>query len=286
MATNNSVDFVRKILNEFVKYRNVEANFLMVFTACADLNLQPSAVNAAPVTSGAKVRAVIERIVPKLGVNSDYSDAFAALWEARPELKLQCNENILAGIAGEEITGYHLIYLAGQPDVAEKLATTLAYQREQARVSAELHEAQKLAEEAAALQKELLDRYKDPTTGKLFKTILPQKFKQEEQRVLNLDIDSLRQEVAGVREKKRLASLSKDDLRKEIHRDAVQKQQSAYAERWPALPETWFPRGSYTGIPLNRDTLLQMAKNDVELFRRFVTNYGQQQIDARLNGQS
>jgi hypothetical protein len=215
----------------------------------------------------------------------DYRDAFAALWEARPELKLQCNENILADIAGEEITGDHLIYLAGQPDVAEKLATTLEYQRELAEAKRRLVARNALAAEAAALQKELLDRYKDPTTGKLFKTIQPAVYKTEEARVLNLDINQLRQEVAGVREKKRLASLSPADLRKEIHKDAVHKQQQAYTERFPQMPKEFYPRGSFTPIPLNRQTLIRIANTDREFFRILTEKYGSAQVDARLQEQ-
>jgi hypothetical protein len=276
--SRNAEELVREILHERPKYRGLDCNTIMVI---AEARVTDESARSSPISTSARVRRTIEKIEQKLAVSPAYTEGRQKFWQAHPELvRVIACDNFLDYRCEEEGDASFdtLEYIFGQPGSREFFPVNQQYQAEQARASAEVVE-------AVALRTELLNRFKD-VDGRLHKTVLPQQFKKEEQRVLNLDLVALRQEVADVREKKRLASLSPADLRAEIHRDALKRQQSAYVERWPKLPETWFPRGSYTGIPLNRETLLQMAKNDVELFRRFVTNYGQQQIDARLNGQS
>jgi hypothetical protein len=275
---------IRDTLNQYPKYRGVMANEQMILSACVD-RVTNESVLAAPQATRAIVKDTIRRLGPNLGVNRDYADAFEEFFNEFPQYKNQANEGILAELAGDDISAANLAYLAGMTGVQEKLCYTAEYQHELAEAKRRLVARNALAAEAAALQKELLDRYKDPTTGKLFKTIQPAVYKKEEQRVLNLDIEQLRQEVADVREKKRLASLSPADLRKEIHKDAVQKQQQAYTERFPQMPKEFYPRGSFTPIPLNRQTLIRIANTDREFFRILTEKYGSAQLDARLQEQ-
>jgi hypothetical protein len=281
MTTNNSVfEFIRTIVNERVKYRNVDANCSIVFAACADLKLNASVINVSPVTSGAKVRAAIDKVAHQLAISPEHAEGRQQFWRAHPELaRVIASDNFFDDRSEEEGDASFdtLEYIFNQPGNREFFPVNQQYQAEQARASAEVVE-------ALALREELLNRFKDEN-GRLHKTIQPQQFKKEEQRVLNLHIDQLRAEVANVRERKRLAGLSPADLRKEIHNDAVQKQQQAYTERFPQMPKDFYPRGSFTPIPLNRQTLLRIANTDREFFRILTEKYGSAQVDARLQEQ-
>ncbi len=288
MGTNNSIDFIRKILDEDKKYRNVEANFRMVLAACTDLDLQPAVVKAAPISTAAEVRGVIESLARagKLGINLEYATAIQGLWDERPELRLETNEHLLIELVGDDLSADNLIYIASQDDVAVRLATTITFQRAQQEADAALAEANALAAEAAALQKELLDRYKDSATGRLFKTIRPREFAKIEAKIMAMDIDQLRADVAAAREKRRLAGLSKDDLRAEVRKNAVQREQQTYADRFPTMPKDFYPRGSFTPIPLNRQTLYKIAREDREFYRILLGKYGNEQLTARMQEQS
>jgi len=282
------VDLVRKILNESVKYRNVQANFSILFAACADIDLSPAVVRAAPIGTAAEVRGVIERIAHRLGVNSEYANAFAGLWEARPELKLECNEHLLAELADEEINADHLIYLASQDDVAARLATTIAFQREQQEADAALAEIRTQEKEASEIRAELLGWFETARKHLLkgahaHPSVWKNELARETARLDGMGLDQLREEIAARREKKRLAGLGKEELRAELRKESTQRGQQLYENQFPQLPKIWYPRGNFQGIELTARLLKQLARDDFETFKYLCRVYSEKAVTERMN---
>lgn len=284
MGSNNSAEFIKGILHERVKYRDVDANFLALFEACIEFDLSLKVIRESPIKTGAIIRAVIERLARegKLGVRTEFTEAFRAFWAAHPELlPTMAGEGILEGYCDAEgnISADVLEYILGQPGVREQLPVNSQYQEEQARASRETTEAE-------YLRGLMLSWYE---TGTKFQYrgahpgLWPKALAKEKSRLANMDLTQLRQEVEARREKMRLKNLSKEELRAEVRKPAMQNQQKLYSERFPQLPPEIYLRGSFQKVVLNSENLLRIQNSDPEWMEQLKMKYGREAIAKRID---
>jgi len=168
----------------------------------------------------------------------------------------------------------------GNPVPPSFFAFNQQYLAEQARASAEVEEATALRAERIAAFEAKKPQYKN-THPSVFTNALAREIAKYDA----MNLDQLMQDKATRDETKRLLSLSKEELRAEVHNSVTQSGKQAYENRYPVFPPYIYLPGSLTKIEMNRETLLRISTVDPEFFRRLVQKYSAAAINLRLNGE-
>lgn len=288
---------VERMLNEYPKYRNVQANQDLVVNACIQQKAQ-----YAP-----DVRNILERLIRErtLTVSALYADSMQRLAKVAPEyFPSDANENIILGALGykdptidnvvaavKSVEGSLGLNAYGQQRAYDEQQKALRDAKTQAQFA-------KDDEEADAIIAELLQPYLDED-GNLKRyrdgsQIPYTKYANRKAELEQMSIVQLRAEIAPVREAQRVKGLSAADLRKEIGgQTTTQKLQHLYDKRFAVMdPRGYQIPGSVTLENIEAKfvpwtSVLSLLNQNVinpDEIRRLIRLYGNEQFEAVCSG--
>ena len=279
----------QRMLNEYPKYRDTEANVQIVVNVCVETNAQfPS-----------DVRRVIENLMRqgRLAVSTVYSDSFARLAKVAPEyFPLESNEHlVLQALGNQDATIQNVV--AAVKSVEDSLSLNAygqqqEYAHQQKAIADRQNEEQFAKDDAEAdeiiaeLLQPFLDgdgnlkRYRDGSQ------IPYAKYANRKAELEAMDIVQLRAEVAPIREAQRVKALSPADLRKEIGAPTTtQKLQELYQGRYAVMdkrgyevPASATPQNGLTPtfIPWGLKLVQHL---DPETIKSLIRRYGAEQFE-------
>ena len=282
-------DLIIRMVNEYPKFRGVEANHALGLRACAQANAQY------PLDA----RRIIEGLIQsqRFTVSPVYADSFARLAKVAPEyFPLESNEHLVLQALGNQDASIQNV-VAAVKSVEDSLSLNAygqqrEYERQQKAITDRQNQEQFAKDDAEAdeiiaeLLQPFLDgdgnlkRYRDGSQ------IPYAKYANRKAELEAMDIVQLRAEVAPIREAQRIKQLSAADLRKEIAGPTTtQKLQELYQGRYAVIdPRGYEVPGSATlqnGLtPTFIPWGLKLVQHlDPETIKGLIRKYGAEQFE-------
>ena len=270
-----ALDFIRFALNQFPRWRNVEANVHVVYDAMGGkCGGTLEAEMAIPTVSG-------------LVNNPEYDAVFAEYYRRHPEQKgIQANHALL-----DSFFSKHRGHL--DIDALEKWADsfpqgTFAKNEEtlqaEAATKAAIATGTRQGKEMSGWIEYILGGLKtaknpySPEPGALSRA----QYDAREQALLAMDYDTLKAEYERIKSKRDLKNLPVDDLKMRV-RTLYEKQQQPI-ERFVPLPKEVVFEGQIHPTEITREVILWIQKNDRSRWEFWKQKYGLAALEARMEG--
>jgi hypothetical protein len=171
----------------------------------------------------------------------------------------------------------NLAYVAGQPNVSERLAKKQSAIDAENKIRWDAEKALQDEQDRAKILATLIQWFENAKKHLYAHDAYSwqNELKSEMRRITSLSVDQLRTEFATRTEKRRLAAMSRGEIRAEATIAASSTPRPVQAGQYPSLPE------QYT-----RQHLLEIANADRYHFRHLVSQYGSENVNGRLAGRS
>jgi len=253
---NHAPETVKEFLYPILRYRDVAANEQMLIAA-----------SAAPVTLES-VREAFSRIKHQLATNNDYAEAYRTFFQKYPEYAVEANMAVLDDLHhGEDITAQTLEELLENPNVIRQLAVTAEASNQQA----DEHELNAIIAEIVGNLKTQIDgRGRKLCTDASGRHLVD--YKTEVERIQSLGLEDLRALLADRTERRRLRSLSKEELHQ-----VVKSNSSAWPSRYEPIPSQYIVPGKDIGINWSFQLLKRLPTPEQ---KRLLRIFGEAQINA------
>lgn len=285
--------------HKFGKFAN-EANAETVLKADADIN-DSNAMFDALRTANSYIFPTIAKLEAqgRLVASSEFSQAFRDFHAEKPQYAIDGNESLLLDALAAEnlpLDVDNLVYVSGQPAVAERLGVTTEYANQQREERYAEAQAERERVEAEAIRAEMLGWLTNgPREAQLKQanahySVYAKEVKNETARLASMSHTELVVEVNRRREVRRAKGLSAQEYRAEVaasraagQQPVIQPKMQAALNHYETLPTQYTTRGGLT-VDMDRAGILKVANSDSFAFRELVRRFGADSINDILAG--
>ncbi len=258
----------RILVSRFPTKASDQANYGLIFDALSE-------VNGTDVLSDGEIITTIESIRNSLGTNPQFVNDLKSIRAQRSDVEWNsATVGLLIQICTElgDISEAGMLFaIAQNEDSFPKSAAYLQQQAEKAQGQRDEKEAEDLrATLLASFEKQRVN-YR----GQEF--AFKEAVKREKARVAALDLQQLRDEVNRRSMGRKLGAMDKETRRETVRTlaKAAEPTPNVY-DSYPKLPRIFYPRGSFTPVPMDAAFLKHVAANDREWFSLLRKKYGPQ----------